>query len=446
MTKLLKRLSVITIPIIAVLLVSGCKKSDDAVTPETQAVTTVVSSTSSGSVTTPSGHGLQVIPGTVPPNQNGATASVTFSVETPVDPPSPLPAGATLRGSFVRMGPMGFAFRWPVHILLPYPDGSDISTLKIIYYDQPNDRWQLIPISEVDQTNKRLGADVLYLGYFAIATISSGMAKTLAPDSDGGFTYTGESGYYYTLTVASVTAWKYAWQAVWWPGIVGSTGSSGTNPGGGPRQPTHFILAQATYSIWISRTQPGTLSTLPKTYTYTVPATGTIAGPVTWSGPLSDGDGWTTLQAPGGGQWVEGSPSNWPTPTATYGTGEFQATLTWSNTSTRSSDVDLHLFGPNNMHVYYPSGSKTSPDGSLQLDRDWRYTVGNAVENIYSLSTMPAGSYSIKVNLYGGPSMTYSVRIIRQGAQVKTFTGTVSTVNSDDDPAKMVTVDEFTHN
>ena len=93
------------------------------------------------------------------------------------------------------------------------------------------------------------------------------------------------------------------------------------------------------------------------------------------------------------------------------------------------------------MHVYW--SAKNASDGTLQLDRDWRSTTGNAVENIYSLKTMTKGTYTVKVNLYSGSTTSYSVRIIR-GGTVKTFTGTVSTVNGTEDSSKMLTIDSFT--
>ncbi len=428
------------------MIFTTCKKSEDnptEPTPTNESATGTVSSTGNGSIKTNSGYEIYVIAGTVPQNQNGQSAEVTFSIETPVTPPKEVSASVEKRGEYTQLGPEGFYFRWPVRVVFPYKNTTDPSELKLLHYDGIAESWEIVPISMVDKDKKIVGADVLELGYYLVAKVGQNPPKTMADDSDGGFEFQGESNYYYTLTVASVTNFKYAWQAAaWYSGnIVGSSGSTGSYPTGGPKPPTHIHLVQATYQIWITRTTPGTLSTLPQIYTYSVPATGTISQPVTYSGPLSSGEGWTTLSMPGGGQWIEGTPQGWPVPTVTYGTGQFQATLTWVNNSSHSTDVDLHLFGPNNMHVYY--STPTSTEGSLALDRDWRYVYGNATENIYSTGTMPTGSYTVKVNLYGGDAVDFSVRIIKKGT-TKSYSGRVTTVNSGDDEAKMITVDTFT--
>lgn len=426
------------------LLFTYCKKSEDVTEPEevgTESVIQVINSTSGGSATTPSGYGISVIQGSVPPNQQGSSANVTFSIESPSTPPKPIPSSATAKSDIIRVGPEGFAFRWPIKLKIPYKD-AEADQIKVLFFDPVQDNWRIVPASKIDNASKIVEVDVLNLGYFAAATVTSNFPNKInASDSDGGFEYGGEAGYYYTLTVKSVSNFKYPYQAAWYgSSIVGASGSSGSGPTGGPLSPTRVHLSQATYEIWISRTQPGTLSQLPKLYTYTIPATGTISQPVTYSGVLSTGQGWTPLYLPGGGTWREGSPDNWPAPTSTYGTGQFQATLNWVNNSSKRSDIDLHLFGPNNMHVYY--GSSKSSDGSLELDRDWMEELGNAVENIYSLSSLPKGDYIIRVNLYSGNPNSYSVRIIR-GGSVKTYTGSLSTTNSADNTDKMITIDSF---
>jgi uncharacterized protein YfaP (DUF2135 family) len=108
----------------------------------------------------------------------------------------------------------------------------------------------------------------------------------------------------------------------------------------------------------------------------------------------------------------------------TYGTGAFQATLTWVNNASHTTDVDLHLYGPNNMHVYY--NAKVSPDSSFQLDRDWIRQAGNATENIFSTrSAIPTGSYKVTVKHFSGDPTNYNVRILRSGG-VRTYSGSAS--------------------
>jgi len=442
--QLKKIFSLFLIAIVFNFILTNCKKDEgptDSTTGGGQTGQGVINSLGSGQVSTTDGFKINVIPGAVPANQSGSSASVTFSIETKVTPTKALPSTATVRSDFVKLGPDGFVFRWPVKVTIPFT-GADASDIKVLYLNTLLDKWVIIPANEIDNTAKTVSVDVLSLGYFCAATISSGFNKISAEDSDGGFEFaTSDNSYYYTLTVGGVTNWKYPSQAAWYTNIVGSSGSTGSQPTGGPRPPTHIHLPQATYTIWVARTTPGTLSTLPKVEFYSQPVTGTIAQPVTYSGPLSTGQGWTSLGFPSGGSWSETRPANWGTPTVTYGTGDFQATLTWVNNSDKATDIDLHLYGPNNMHVYY--SGLTSSDGSLQLDRDWQRAYGNAIENIYSLSTMPSGQYTVKVNLYVGVPNNFSVRIVRFGT-VRTFTGSVSTANSGNNPDNMVTVDTFT--
>ncbi|MBZ0178097.1 MAG: hypothetical protein K8F36_02310 [Melioribacteraceae bacterium] len=428
------------ITIILLFFFVACDKEDSPSGPEVpqpESTVMTVSSTAGGTTSTNSGISISVIAGTVPENSQGESASVTFSIESPVEAPAALPSGGQFIGSPAKFGPEGFNFRWPVKMSLPYPEDVNPSAVYVVYYNALNEEWLMIPKAEVDASARLIYFDALNLGIYSLATFPASAKFTDdRTDYDGGFEYQGSPGYYYTLTVASVSNYKYPYQMTW-PGNppIGHTGSSGSYPAGGPRQPTHIILVQATYQIWITRTTPGTMSTLPRIETYTVPASGTISRQVTWTGPLSNGDGWTSLQLPGGGEWVEGRPNGWPVPTVTYGTGDFQATLTWVNNSSHTTDVDLHLYGPNGMHVYY--GAKTSADGSLQLDRDWRSAQGTATENIYSLGAMPTGAYEIKVVLFSGDATSFNCRVINAG--------TVNTVNGSlNSNTTSITVAQFT--
>jgi len=428
------------------LLVLSCKKSEDNPTDSGgagESAVTQIGSLGSGSVSTPGGYKLNVIPGTVPANSSGGSGTVSFSIETQVTPPLALPSTVTRVSDFMKVGPDGFNFRWPVKVTIPFNASTDPQSVKVLYLDGTRNKWVIVPANEINSSAHTISIDVLTLGYFCAGTISSSFSKVTSDDADGGFEFaTSDNSYYYTLTVGAVSSWKYPSQAAWYSNIVGSSGSTGSTAGGGtPYPPTHIHLPQATYQIWVTRTTPGTLSTLPKVEYYTQPVTGTIGQPVTYSGPLSTGQGWTSLGFPTGGSWSTSLPPNWLQPTITYGTGEFQATLTWLNASGSDTDIDLHLYGPNSMHVYY--GNMTSSDNTVQLDRDWQRSYGNAVENIYSVSSMPSGSYSIYANLYVGDNHDFSVRIIRAGT-VKTYTGSVSTANSANDQSKMVLVTTFT--
>ncbi len=409
--------------LISLLIVTCSKKDESPITPPAQTESSIktIGSNESGTISTPSGIEINVIQGAVPPNQDNSNAKVTFSIESPVDAPAPIPAGATKVGNIVRFGPDAFIFRWPVRIVLPYGSANP-DNLKILHYNTYSAKWFIVSASFIDATKKVVGADVLELGYYVLATVS--FSKRTGTDSEGGFEFTGESGFYHSLTVRSVT-FKYPAQATWYNLVGQVAGSTGSEPTGGPRPPTHARLPQGTYEIWITKTKPGTVFELPKQWTYTIPATGTIAGPLSYWG-MGNETGWTALSSPGGGEWKEGIPSNWPQPTKPMGTGEFQATLTWVNTPSRIADMDIHLYGPlvgtDSLHVYW--SEKLSPDGSLQLDRDWQDEEGNAVENIFSLKQIPKGTYIVKVRNFAGATMSFNLRIIRFGS-VKTYSSSL---------------------
>lgn len=410
--------------IIVLFTLNGCKKDENPLVPvldeSPESAVQTYNTNTGGTFSTSSGYEITVIPGTVPKNQNGSAGDVTFSIESGVQAPKPIPSNASLKGSIIKFGPESFVFQWPVRIKLKYAEGVDPSSINIIRFNSLLDKWTAVAISGINTDERYFTADVFELGYYALATLSQGLAKINSSDAWGGFIYNHSgTNNYYTLSVASVSNWVYSWQQGWFESeALGATGSTGTSliPGV-PASETYILLPQASYEIWVTRTEGKVDS---KFYTYSIPISGSINKKVTY-GTIPHGQGWTPLgNLPAGGQWLEGFPPIWPTATATYGTGAFQATLTWINNSLRATDLDLHLFGPNDMHVFW--SLPVSNDGSIELDRDWLTQYGQATENIYSVSTMPSGSYRIVLNLYSGDETNYNVRVIRNGA-VQSFSG-----------------------
>jgi len=427
-----KKFSFVTL-LFVLLFIQTCKKDENPVKPPDEipeSAAHTYSTQNGGTFGTSSGFEITVIPGTVPKNQNGEIANITFSIETPVQIPKPLPTGATLIGDVSKFGPDGFSFNWPVRIKLKYPDSANPENLSILFYNPLIDQWVAIPGSGADSENHYMTADVLQLGFYALVTLSQ-TGKSKLESAWGGFEFTNpDNTNFYTLTVASVSNWKFSWQEQWFGNsIVGRTGSCGTDGFGHPNPTTRILIPQASYQIWVTYTS----GTDYKFYTYSLPLSGTIDGQVTYPGIPPGGVGWTPLGSlPSGGEWVEGLPTSWPTPTVTYGTGAFQATLTWANNEQHATDLDLHLYGPNEMHVYFaiPQAS----DGSFSLDRDWLTGYGNATENIYSTGTIPSGNYRVTVKHFSGDPANYSVRILSKGA-VKSFSGSIT----DDEEKEIMT-------
>jgi hypothetical protein len=250
-------------------------------------------------------------------------------------------------------------------------------------------------------------------------------SKSIASASDvldGGFECCSHDGLtFYIVTVKSVifanpsTANRYP------GGMVGATFVSPNIPGMVfPSDVCRGIVPLGTYEFWISTRKFNE----DQIYTYSIPVTVTISNSLKWPLPwvYTGAEGWTRFCTQPGGTWIAGRPQTWPKPTIPYGSGSLQATLTWNNTHTNATDLDLHLYGPNGIHIYF--GSQTSSD--FELDRDWMTTVGNATENIYSLKkVLPKGNYTVKVVNFTGETKNFTARVIVNGV-VTNYSGTLT--------------------
>jgi len=172
-------------------------------------------------------------------------------------------------------------------------------------------------------------------------------------------------------------------------------------------------------------------SALPlRRWTYSLPARATVDRPMYRNIPSYTAPwiGTRPIVLDPGGTWQESATCPRPAPTRPVGTGELQATLSWVNISSRTTDLDLHLYGPNNLHIYY---ANRGPQGNFQLDRDWLRELGNATENIYSVgSPIPRGDYRLTVKLYSGAATSYSVRFLFRGS-VRSYSNSISRVGEE---------------
>jgi len=413
----------------SLLILNGCNKdeSNPIVTPPTSGSNTVTYTSTNGGTLSFDNVSITVLPSTVPIQSNGSAGSVIFSIETSATLESGIPAlpsGFTLVGKYVKIGPDGFVFRYPVNCVFPAGSESSASGLGIARYYPDLSTWKIVPLSSVDSINKKLGINTLSLGYFAVVRFAP--AGDASIDSDGGMQYGSGLPDWYTITIASATL-KYPLQASWYAGgsPVGTTYGSGSDPTGMfSINPCRAIVAQGNYTVWISKTtRDGYTFT---TQTYSLPASVAINNPLTWWG-WGNSTGYVDIILPGGGTWVPGYPTNWPPPTTTYGSGLYQSTLTWVNTTGAVVDLDMHLYGPNNMHVWY--GGKVFGDSIFVLDRDWTSPLGNAVENIYNRrGTMPSGTYQVKVKYYSGTgTKPFNCRVLLNGSVIASYSGSLST-------------------
>jgi hypothetical protein len=425
----------------------GCPESNSPTETTNESVTKQIQNSEGGSVEL-EGFEIQIIPGALPPSKDNNNPVATFSIEIGVDKPASLPTEYKGVSKVVQFGPEGFVLNFPVNILIPVDDVDEPTNLTILTYDYLNEKWREIPISLLEDEPKRVGASVIQLGTFIVAENTAMSAfgrstktpKILSEMGRGGIRYGLQtSNYWYCFTIKSAT-FKYAEQASWYGNYVGQTAMSGSDPTGTwPRNPLHMFLPQGSYQIWVSRLSWDQVRG-GEWQTYTTPATVNVDRSLEykiWSSNLDYAyEGWYDLELPGG-EWTGGRPEDLPAMDETVGTGDFQATLTWVNSEEYATDLDLHLYGPDGLHVYF---GNEKPEGSaFNLDVDMiEWDLGNAVENIYSVSdNYPKGNYRIVVEHFSGyVPKKFTARIIRFGKS-KSVSGTIS-------EGEEKTVDSFT--
>lgn len=405
-----------------------------------------------GTLTATNGTKIIVPAGSIGLKTDGTSGEVSFSIENDVklsDLPISIPSKYKLIGNVVKFSPASFIFTSPLRIYLSASSLSSLEGISIIRLNEKNGTWESIPISDIDATNKLLGIVTFELGYFAVVQdnqIASKMPILSEQRRSGGLLMEHSMGneYYYTIMIVGFNP-KYPEDAN--SGIVGTSGSTGGRlAADGPAFTTRLGgIPQGTYSLEISRMRRGTFSSLPgptEYYSNLVSAeVGGFSNTLSWD--WVNWSGWTLINL-SAGSWVVGTPPQWPTPDKPFGTGQFQSTLTWVNNSGSATDMDLHLFGPNDTHVYWHQ--ENNDDLSIALDRDWQTETGYATENIYSTKSIPKGTYKVYVNPYSGSvPKNFEVRIILRGSDVKTFRGTAqSTSSNDSSPDGMIYLYSFT--
>lgn len=431
-----------SISLVFILSIMGCPESSTPTDITDNGKVEIFTSTNGGSLVTDNGAEIIVPAGAVAKKTDGSVGSVSFSIEPDInqsDLPTPLPNAYRLVGKIYGFGPSSFIFSEPIHIFLPASTEDTPENLAIAWYNDTEKQWILLPISQIDETSKRLGITSFELGYFAVVKVAniskiSNKVDIVSDKRVGGIRYSPNTiDYYYTLTIKNVT---YKYPEIGWPNLIGYNVGTGSYPAGGPLPKTHMgNIPQGAYTIEVSRVKRGTLFSLPgERETYSNPILINVTGFSMVGGwSMESWSGWNDLTLTGG-DWRKGNPDNWPKATVPFSTGQFQATLSWTNPQDgRYTDLDLHLFGPNGIHVYF--GEEVSSDGSIMLDIDWIDEPGNAVENIFSTKNMPKGEYKLYVDVFDGfVPRQFEVRVIRQGSLVRTFRSSatkISEVESD---------------
>ncbi len=440
---------------------------------EAEAQTSPITSEESNIVSTPSGVRMAVLAGSVPQQADGSRGVTNFSIEAGVQPPAPLPEGFQPVSSVIKFGPEGFTFAMPIEMTIPVSSDIDRSQLRLLLYAPDTGEWIPYPLGLQGDSVNIAGYDLGYAvvgvqtGSTASQTGSTASAsQTYRPWISGGFRWNRTScpapfdhlncGYNFSIIDSNATSPSEALfisncSQAGGPHrcIVMRTGSAAStlsprcyeridyNDPDAISDPDYystsseycvFPLPRGSYQLCVEAweapmTVPGPSSL--RRWTYSQPARVTLDRPMTRSSPgwESPWRGTRPVVLDPGGTWQEGAACPKPAPTVPVGTGELQATLTWVNTAARATDLDLHLYGPDGLHIYY---GNPGPQNNLRLDRDWLREPGNAAENIFSVgSPLPRGSYRLTVHLYSGAPTNYSVRFLYRGS-VRSFTNSIN--------------------
>jgi hypothetical protein len=360
------------------------------------------------------GFRLEVHTGDVPRNSNGTAGTVTFSLNTSSDIESgipPVPSPYSVIGKYLKAGPESFNFNSPVQLFFPAGSQSSPQDLAVLQYSDATQDWRIIPTSDIDTAGKKIGVDLLSLGYYVL--VRQNLSDNNTDFRQGGCMYDcpPEPFMNYILTVQSVSPEKPSILSQYSGGLIGQA-YMGPIFLGCPIGKTKAIVPQGSISFWVTRSN--CQANPPVIETYSIPAPVTVSDPLVFSGwSTYDAEVYVPFCLPAGGSWIAGRPENWPPATVPVGTGILQATLTWINTSSNAADLDLHLYGPDNLHIFWQNTTSTN----FSLDRDWQSQTGNAIENIFSTTTtVPSGNYRVNVAHFQGFAKSFNCRVIVNGS------------------------------
>ena len=378
-----------------------------------EGVETYVVSTSESSVVEYSGFRLTVPQGAVPKNNSGGDGRVAFSLQQTNEMPVALPAGLeAVSGTNIKIEPMNFTFNTPLTMDVPL-NGYNAHEVTLYRFSDALNIWEPVPFSKINGDGTASVA-LIELGQIVLVK-NNGVTSSL-----GGVHIASrylQRGYYYYLTLIPTN------------GNTNNIKRISFSANGQDLYMTN--VEKGTYRVTVTRERRDALSAASGVIEYlNVGEKNVYNSLVVGSGDFSTYTGWTEVEISNYG-WTSGRPDGvWGSATTTYGTGKFQATLTWVNSNGSTVDYDLHLYGPD-FHVYFADERSEN----FELDRDWLEELGNAVENIYSISdNFTSGTYTVKVHHYDGAlGKRYNCRVIVDGVMVKSVSGAINTNDQFDD-------------
>jgi hypothetical protein len=412
---------------------------DDPEPEENVSVTEQINSTDPGGVISLEGTKLLVPPNSIPSLANGDPAEVSFTIESGGDLPKDLPDGMSKIAPVTHFGPEGFIFKDVLWLQFEIPENLTIDQVSVLGFLPDTREYGIIPINYYDEENRIVGASVYELGYYFLVNIE-GINRDRIPSGCGGFrlNYEYSQGWYPgTPTLLDWADSKTYYKIVitkftpTYPQDVGLWAPYDPDANGGRRYwefmtppvttgwgPNHTIgirtygIPQGEYTGLLVASYKEFQQDLPICRTYNKEINFTIGAPVVCD--QFGCEGWS--QGPGlpnGGTWVDSDCLVYsPVPTTPVCTGDFQATLTWHNGDNGDTDLDLYLYGPDNLVVSYQN--ENPGIGGIMLDRDVIDDPGPVQENICAptLSGMPKGAYEVRVDHYDGDEKAFQVRVI----------------------------------
>ncbi len=408
----------------------------------------VITDSEGGSISTQSGYGMEILPGTLPSTDENQNPSSTFSIEADAKVSNRLSSNFEQAiSNYVEMGPRSFNFHFPLQCFFPVEGIETPLDVRVVKYDELKQKWGIVPTISHKGNPNRIGISDINLGTYTLAKLPDwGVGGHREDDKEGGiYVEPNSEEYLYCITIKSVS-FKFPYQEEFYRDLVGYSFSAGI----GNAYPLYSQLPQGDYEFLVSRVRTKPADDYKDWHTYREPISLKIDEPLQKSSGYefcrSVGEcysNWIRLPLPTDSEgYTQERPLVLPQETKIAGTGKFQATLSWTNTEEKSADLDIHLFGPDSLHVYF--GNPAPYGVGFILDIDWQEEYGNAVENIYSISdTWKKGDYALKVHSYYSyypPPTDFTVRVIQNGS-VKTYNGSAK---YNEEKLELYTIYEFT--
>jgi len=392
----------------------GDDNDDNPDTPQADnSVTLLVGSDNADEIEHPDGAKLLISEGTVGLTSGGQPGEILFSIE-PSTVTATVPTGFTSEGQPWEFGPEGITLGRRARMGLPIPDDTTKGYI-LARLNQTTNTWEVVPSLRIAEDSGRIYADVKHFSIWSVFSYGP-----IDPEAAGIVHFSNtDPTRWLSVCVRSYTLTFPDRYPNFDPSGVGTAlSAAGHIPG--VTSSADAIVPQGTWEFEVMRTE-------------TVSAFST-----------AEPDGWivypelVVVDTPGNGPSINLNPSSWTNPnmdplwapcegapSAVFGTGNVQVTLTWDD----PVDLDLHVFEPSGEEIYF--GNKTSATGGqLDVDTICESTTQGRPENIFWTTQEPLGTYVVKVHLYSLcsttlESVTFRVRTVVAGAS-RTFTGSVS--------------------